>query len=248
MARQERLALADSRAIAKEGERENAISEVRGGSRMVGCGQGSMGHHHGYHLGQHLGRMKGMPYSHDFVEGVMGGVMDSADFKRRSMAGGSGQYDGEGFWGDLWNGVKKVGRMAVAPVGNALGAMVGMPMAGTLANGALSMAGMGKGRKKHTLIDHLEHPNKGYGKSGGDDGFSNTVEQKKGGFHMVYLPASHGVSFNGKAPRGKGASGGKRKPSDALQRRAKLIAKLRREEGMSMIEASKYIKAKGLKY
>jgi len=214
MARQERLALADSRAIAKEGERENAISEVRGGSRMVGCGQGSMGHHHGYHLGQHLGRMKGMPYSHDFVEGVMGGVMDSGDFKRRSMAGGSGQYDGEGMsggfgWGDVWNGIKKVGRMAVAPVGNALGATVGMPMAGTLASGALGMAGYGK--KKHTLKDHLEHPNKGFGKSGG-------------------------------------VSGGKRKPSDALQRRAKLISKLRQDKGMTMIEASKYIKANGLKY
>lgn len=205
MARQERLALADSRAMAKEGERENAISEVRGGSRMVGCGNGSMGHHHGYHLGQHLGRMKGQPYSHDFVEGVMGGVMDSGEFKRRSMAGGgSGQYEGEGFWGDVWNGVKKVGRMAVAPVGNAVGAMVGMPMAGTLANAGLSMAGMGK--KKHTLKDHLEHPNKGFGRSGG------------------------------------------RKPSDALQRRAKLISKLRQEKGMTMIEASKYIKANGLKY
>jgi len=191
--------------MAKEGERENAISEVRGGSRMVGCGNGSMGHHHGYHLGQHLGRMKGQPYSHDFVEGVMGGVMDSGEFKRRSMAGGgSGQYEGEGFWGDVWNGVKKVGRMAVAPVGNAVGAMVGMPMAGTLANAGLSMAGMGK--KKHTLKDHLEHPNKGFGRSGG------------------------------------------RKPSDALQRRAKLISKLRQEKGMTMIEASKYIKANGLKY
>jgi len=205
--------------MAKQGERENAISEVRGGSRMVGCGQGSMGHHHGYHLGQHLGRMKGMPYSHDFVEGVMGGVMDAGEFKRRSMAGGSGAYDGqglegEGFWGDLWSGVKKVGRMAVAPVGNALGAMVGMPMAGSLASGALGMAGLGKGRKKHTLQDHLDNPTKGFGKSGG------------------------------KAC----ATGGKRKPSDALQRRAKLIKQLREKEGMSMIEASKYIKAKGLKY
>jgi hypothetical protein len=239
MARQERLALADSRAMAKQGERENAISEVRGGNRMVGCGEGSMGHHHGYHLGQHLGRMKGHPYSHDFVEGVMGGVMDAGEFKRRSMAGGSGQYDGEGFWGDLWSGVKKVGRNLVAPVGNALGSMVGVPIAGSLASGALGMAGLGKGRKKHTLKDHLEHPNKGFGNSGG----------ASGGFgHMVYLPASQSVSFNGKAPRGRGASGGKRKPSDALQRRAKLIAKLRQEEGMSMIEASKYIKAKGLKY
>ena len=219
MARQERLALADSRAMAKQDERQNAISEVRGGNRMVGCGQGSMGHHHGYHLGQHLGRMKGMPYSHDFVEGVMGGVMDSGEFKRRSMKGGSGQYDGQGGdleggfgWGDVWNGIKKVGRIAVAPVGNALGATVGMPMAGTIASGALGLAGLGK--KKHTLQDHLEHPNKGFGKSGGN----------------------------------ACATGGKRKPSDALQRRAKLIAKLRRDEGMSMIEASKYIKAKGLKY
>ena len=217
MARQERLALADSRAMAKQGERQNEISDVRGGSRMVGCGNGSMGHHHGYHLGQHLGRMKGHPYSHDFVEGVMGGVMDAGEFKRRSMKGGvSGAYEGqglegEGFFGDMWDGIKKVGRMAVAPVGNALGAMVGMPMAGSLASGALGMAGLGKGKKTHTLQDHLQHPNKGFGKSGG-------------------------------------ASGGKRKPSDALQRRAKLIAKLRREEGMSMIEASKYIKAKGLKY
>lgn len=233
MARQERLALADSRAMAKQGERQNEISDVRGGSHMIGCGNGSMGHHHGYHLGQHLGRMKGQPYAHDFIEGVMGGAMDADEFKRRSMAGGSGAYDGEGFFGDMFNGIKKVGRMAVAPVGNALGAMVGMPIAGSLASGALGAFGLGKGKKaqhmmpdgsmmdgathggrKHTLQDHLQHPNKGFGKSGGN----------------------------------ACATGGKRKPSDTLQRRAKLIAKLRREEGMSMIEASKYIKAKGLKY
>ena len=37
-----------------------------------------------------------------------------------------------------------------------------------------------------------------------------------GGFHMVYLPASHSVSYNGKAPRGRGMAGGSATPSMGL--------------------------------
>ena len=79
----------------------------------------------------------GKAYKHDKKWWVGGKEMSDDDMKEHVMRGG-------GFWGDLWNGVKKVGRMVVAPVGNALGAMVGMPMAGTLADQGLKLAGMGK--------------------------------------------------------------------------------------------------------
>ena len=38
------------------------------------------------------------------------------------------------------------------------------------------------------------------------NGIAGTEQTMEGGFHMVYLPASRSVSFNGKAPRGRGGS------------------------------------------
>ena len=87
--RQERLSLADARALEKEGERQNIISQTRGGSyadvgkkaialhraehRMIGHGKGNEAHYQGYALGRHLRRLHGGAFHHSFTEGVMGG-------------------------------------------------------------------------------------------------------------------------------------------------------------------------------
>jgi len=96
---------------------------------------------------------------------VGGRGMSDEDMEKHTLSGG-------GFWGDLWNGVKKVGRMVVAPVGNALGAMVGMPMAGTLADQGLKLAGMGKRGGKMTGGYDSESDEEGAMK-GGRKGASN---------------------------------------------------------------------------
>jgi len=81
----------------------------------------------------------GKAYKHDKKWWVGGREMSEDDMRKHTLSGG-------GFWGDLWNGVKSVGRAIVAPAGNVLGAMVGMPMAGTLADQGLKLAGLGKPR------------------------------------------------------------------------------------------------------
>ena len=81
----------------------------------------------------------GKAYKHDKKWWVGGKEMSEKDMEEHTMRGG-------GFWGDLWNGVKKVGRAVVAPAGNALGAMFGLPMAGTLADQGLKLAGLGRPR------------------------------------------------------------------------------------------------------
>ena len=65
--------------------------------------------------------------------------MSVDDMNKHKLAGGS-----------FWDTLKKVGRSVVAPAGNALGALVGMPLAGTFADQGLKLAGYGKtgGAKK----------------------------------------------------------------------------------------------------
>jgi len=48
------------------------------------------------------------------------------------------------------------------------------------------------------------------------NGVAGSEQNMEGGFHMVYLPASHSVSYNGKAPRGRGMAGGSATPSMGL--------------------------------
>lgn len=123
-------------------------------------------------------------------------------------------------------------------------------------------AGKKGGRKSKALTSNVSGP--GYeAVSGG---------AKEGGFHMVYLPASQSVSYMGKTARsskgaldkptgsgiggeqlvsGSAIAGGKkvRKPvgeNDGRRKRAAVVKKVMEEQGLSMIEASKYVKAHGL--
>jgi hypothetical protein len=97
---------------------------------------------------------------------------------------------GGGFWSDAWDKIKNgarsvydnvltpighIARGVVAPVGNALGTMVGVPFAGTLADQGLKLAGLGRRRKP--LHPHgMPHPH-----------FK--------GIHFVHHPHAYGGGF-----------------------------------------------------
>lgn len=151
----------------------------------------------------------GKAYKHDKKWWVGGREMSDDDMKEHVMRGG-------GFWGDLWNGVKKVGRAIVAPAGNALGAMFGVPMAGTVADQGLKLAGLGKPR--------------GGGKKSGEaesDSDSDGSSSVEGG----------GRRRAKRSPMGA---------SDGRRKRNEIVRKVMAEKGLKMIEASKYVKAHGL--
>jgi hypothetical protein len=195
MARLARLALADQRALEKEGERQNPISEVRGGSfadvgkkaialhraehRMIGHGKGSEAHYQGYALGRHMKRLHGNDFHHSFTEGVMGGGLYDTDSSSDEEESNDNQN---------WvNGSGRDRNPEGNPVGFGTGAYEGM---------GHCVGGASGGRSG--------------GKSGGKSG---------------------------------GASGGKRKPGN---NRYQVVKKVMAEKGMSMIEASKYVKAHNL--
>ena len=208
MARSARLALADARALEKEGERQNPISEVRGGNYSdIGkkavalhraehrlLGHGSEPHYQGYALGSHLRKLHGGAYHHAFTEGVMGAGLDrdeememdmSHDKMSRSVGGArTGAYEGEG---------------RMRPEDNPVG---------------------------FGLMDKVRELKKKY----------PNANKKLPGMEM-----SMGVGLKGQGHCVGGASGG-RKPS----KRNEIVKKVMREKGMSMIEASKYVKQNGL--
>jgi len=167
------------------------------GLKLVGQGKLSAKHHK-------MAKESGMCYRHGKSWYIGDRRMTVKDLKAHKMSGG-------GFWGDVWNGVKKVGRAVVAPAGNALGAMVGMPMAGTFADQGLKLAGLGR--------------------SGGNDSESDEECMNGGGYANPSSERRQPLSAHG----GRGRSA-----------RAEIVKKVMREKGLSMIEASKYVKAHGL--
>jgi hypothetical protein len=229
------------------------LSQFRGGStRMVGCGTGagrkqyesesdeecgagtgagrrrkhpkheemSEAMAQGLHLGRHLHALHGGAFHKDFVDGMI---------------------RGGGFWGDVWDGIKSgaqaVGnfvRPIVAPVGNALGSMVGVPMAGTMADAGLRMAGLGKrrGGKKALL-----------GRTQGSYGNPDVPAGGRFDYNDVMKGGARTGAYEGE---GTGAGRKKRPASEAQKKRGALVSRLMRERGCSLGEASKIIKAEGL--
>jgi len=207
MARSARLALADARALEKEGERQNPISEVRGGNYAdIGkkavalhraehrlLGHGTEAHYQGYALGNHLRKLHGGAYHHAFTEGVMGAGYDESDSERE---------------GDMSHDKMK------RSVGGAT-------------TGAYEGEGMCRGRGRKPEDNPV-----GFGI------MEKARALKKPGVSYKQPPGmldAHSVGMKG------GASGG-RKPS----KRNEVVKKVMRDKGMSMIEASKYVKANGL--
>ena len=159
-------------------------------------------------------RMSGLPYLH-------GGAYYLGDKRLKQSQVRDHMLSGGGFWGDVWDGIKSgakaVGnfiRPVVAPVGNALGSMVGLPMAGTFADQGLKLAGLGKGRRMMRGGDAGVPDRIGYGMSGGDAG----------------VPDRIGYGKAKKAPSARNV----------------IVKKVMAEKGLSMIEASKFVKQHGL--
>jgi hypothetical protein len=92
------------------------------------------------------------------------------------------------------------------------------------------------GSGKHSLLDHLEHPTKGFGRKGGAETGAYHGEGLSGGGHII------------------GAGAGAKKPKrvisadDPRRRRAQLVGKIMKERGCSLAEASKIVKAENLSY
>lgn len=239
-------------------------------------------------------KMSGMPYLH-------GGAYYMGDKRLTMKQVRDHALNGGGFFDDVWSGIKQgvgaignVLRPVVKPIGNTIGAMYGVPMAGTIADaglGALGMGyddeddekmrggamegsgvisnlgipvlsqlagliGLGKGQRKLTkkqiaklrelegsgVLSDLGIPVVsqlaglfGLGKGeleGGDAGVPDRIgygrrRKMKGGDAGVPDRIGYGKA---------------RKPNA----RAEIVKKVMREKGMSMIEASKYVKQHGL--
>lgn len=98
------MALAGNRANAKAYERQNEVSQVRGGKVPVSLiGKKALelhemeeadlhhpAHHQGYHLGKHLKRLHGGIFSHKFIEGLMGANEDGDDIHDNDQLKGRG--------------------------------------------------------------------------------------------------------------------------------------------------------------
>ena len=97
------------------------------------------------------------------------------------------------------------------------------------------------GSGKHTLMDHLEHPTKGFGKLLGSKG------------HGVRGGAETGA-YQGEGRSGCGHVIGGAKPKrvisadDPRRRRAQLVGRIMKERGCSLAEASKIVKAEKIDY
>lgn len=144
MARTARLELADMRALEKEGERQNPISEVRGGAvvggksggrkrtskkllekigaeevaqhkleheALEGGARGTEAHHQGYALAKHFKKLHGGKFSHEFIEGMMGGQEESSSDEEGGMSGGAttGAYEGGMVGAPMGSRIKSVG-------------------------------------------------------------------------------------------------------------------------------------------
>jgi hypothetical protein len=113
------------------------------------------------------------------------------------------------------------------------------------------------GAGKHSLMDHMAHPTKGFGKLLGEKGHGlrggaeTGAYQGEGKLHII-----HGGAHDMDRMVGSGAGAGaapvkvKRVVSadDPRRRRAQLVGQVMKERGCSLAEASKAVKAEGLEY
>jgi hypothetical protein len=105
---------------------------------------------------------------------------------------------GGAWWDDAWAGIKKgaqvvgnVVRPFVAPIGNAIGATVGLPIAGTIADQGLKLAGLGRHRRRkhhgHLMANHSLV--RGRGKADSDSGSDSDSDMEGGNMLSSLLSA-----------------------------------------------------------
>ena len=203
MARLSRKALADMRAIEEEGERQNDISEVRGGAvrRVVGAGKKSLTESE-YEMNHPYSKMAGgRRHKKKSSEAYDGGKLLS-----RHLI----QLHGAGWWDDFKSGFNSV----VAPIAGVAKTVLPFVAPGV---GSLASAGLGAF---------------GYGRHSGEE--SESDEECEGGARTGAYEGQGKLTIT---------HGGKKKRSN---KRAEVVKKVMKSKGLSMIEASKYVKEHGL--
>ena len=167
-----------------------------------------------------MGDQIGMPFDWNmFKKHAMGGL-PLKEFKS-NVKGGAYSMTGKGF--DDFK--KKLGKMSIADVKS----YVGLGKRKAVGSG-MSGGGMSGG----TILGNPD-PHVGSG--------MNPVERKVGGRQLVPTQLLPSSSMSG---QGKAESKPKRQASSSLKSRAEVVKRLMKERGISMIEASKTVKAEGL--
>jgi len=141
---------------------ENLGTYADKGLKMVG--QGRQGRKRVTKMGRAelaRARASNSAYAHNGQWWLNDKPMSVDEMNRHKMSGGS-----------FWDTLKSVGRKAVAPLGNALGSIVGVPLAGTFADEGLKMAGYGKkgGRKTSAKTSESDSESDGAEVEGGAKG------------------------------------------------------------------------------
>jgi hypothetical protein len=182
-------------------------------------------------------RESGHAYSHDGQWWMGESPMSASELKAHVKGGGK-------FWEGVKKGAKFLARRAIAPVGNMLGATVGLPFAGTAVDAGLSMAGYGR-HHRHNVATlplarrHNRGGNRGHDSDSGSDSGS---DMEGGASYARTAEARHMESPTGGARRRRAPMSA----SDGRRKRNEIVRKVMAEKGMKMIEASKYVKANGL--
>lgn len=269
--RAERKAMADSRAMEEQMERENplsgrgatpsmGLSQVRGGKKMM-----KNAAEQGKQLAEHLASLHGGAYAKQFHEGMKGGF--------RFSDIGHGIADVVGMFGLGKEKEMKGGRFRISDIGHGISdvaGMFGLGKKGGLGTGAYEGEGKcGSGKitaaEKKALKSVLEkHEMDGGSRcvGAGTGGRRDPVpygrpqkpkmelmgkEEMDGGRFRI-SDIGHGISdvagmFGlGKEKKQKRVVGA----GDGRRKRAEIVRKVMAEKGMKMIDASKYVKEHGL--
>lgn len=269
--RAERKAMADSRAMEEQMERENplsgrgatpsmGLSQVRGGKKMM-----KNAAEQGKQLAEHLASLHGGAYAKQFHEGMKGGF--------RFSDIGHGIADVVGMFGLGKEKEMDGGRFRISDIGHGISdvaGMFGLGKKGGLGTGAYEGKGKcGSGKitaaEKKALKSVLEkHEMDGGSRcvGAGTGGRRDPVpygrpqkpkmelmgkEEMDGGRFRI-SDIGHGISdvagmFGlGKQKKEKRVVGA----GDGRRKRAEVVRKVMAEKGMKMIEASKYVKEHGL--
>jgi hypothetical protein len=204
----------------------------------------------GHHLGKHLSHLHGGAFHRDFSEGLLrgGGFFDDVgNFFTKTIpsvasdvgSAVAGQFTDPNstLRGTVLPAAAKYSAYA-APVLDAAGAFAGIPGAGEMVTAGLNAANtanqtakqFGYGRRGRGKL-MITHGGAGTGATNSSSGAYEGKGRERDDRAMT------GLGRKRRAPAG---------PNDGRRKRAEIVRKVMGERGISMIEASKYVKAHGL--
>ena len=256
--RRAKKGLADSRAMAEQHERYNPVNPKKElmtnytgmGHCVGGSATPSMG------LSQYRG---GKHTLKDHLENPNKGYGK----KKPSEAHMMGQHlskhihelHGAGFWSDFGDGFKQ-GFMGVMKPALAVGSMIPgqIGMASQLASGGLNALGLGKSEEQRA-VEQMSKKRLGRSRNKSDVPLlSGNINGNRGGSRMVGGANTGAYEGHGlhefvekaKAQRAERQMKQKRVVGAGVSARASLVKKVMAEQGLNMIQASKYVKEHNL--